>query len=134
MTPPFNHCLSLDDELMYHPLLHYGNHTDNHFVMSSLSYEQQLKEVSITDTYLRNSSGQFIPYFSLPFGGINDFNEHTTAICEKMGYRCMLLSRNRLNRIKNKKMKNEFLHIERLMLGNSVDLSPLAKAAVRSRF
>jgi peptidoglycan/xylan/chitin deacetylase (PgdA/CDA1 family) len=89
------------DDLSYfksHRLVSYGNHTHNHYVLASLSREEQYDQIQRTRQFLRTLQGiEVTEVFSLPFGGPGDFNEDTLHVLRDLGYRAMLLSRQRLN-------------------------------------
>ena len=93
-----DYCVSSEMELINHPLVEYGNHTHNHYVMSSLTEEQQYKEIKNAKEVLENFDlNKNIEVFSLPFGSENDYDHRTAKIVKELGYKKILLSRNRLN-------------------------------------
>lgn len=81
-----------------HPLVTYGNHSHHHYVLSSLPREAQEEEIRRTHDLLRAIPGiQRSGLFSVPFGEPSDFDQATLEIVRDLGYRGILLSRQRLN-------------------------------------
>jgi peptidoglycan/xylan/chitin deacetylase (PgdA/CDA1 family) len=93
-----NYCF---DDIRYfksHKLVFYGNHTHNHYVLSSLSTAEQVDEICRTRAFLQSIAKiQVSEVFSIPFGQPGDFNDDTLTILRDLGYRGVLLSRQRLN-------------------------------------
>jgi peptidoglycan/xylan/chitin deacetylase (PgdA/CDA1 family) len=93
-----NHCF---DDMRYfknHELISYGNHTHNHYVLSSLSRDEQADEIHRTLQFLQSIQNiQVSEVFSIPFGQPRDFNDDTLSILRELGYRAAVLSRQRLN-------------------------------------
>ncbi len=85
------------DWIVEHPLLRYGNHSHSHYVLASLTPDQQYDEIDRPRRWLtEHGIGSVSELFSMPFGGVDDFNEATVGILTELGYRGMLLSRARL--------------------------------------
>lgn len=97
-----NYCISLKEQLIKHELVSFGNHSHNHYVLSSLSYDEQYNEINTTKMILDKLDVNKSNVFSLPFGGKDDYNEDTINIVNKLGYSGILMSRNRVC-IKNNK-------------------------------
>lgn len=113
-----NFCISNVNELIDHPLITYGNHSLNHFVLSSLSYEEQYEEIYENQLFLESLNLKISKYFSVPFGNLNDFNQETVDILKMLNFKGLLLSRNKVNsKIGN---SDNFLYIERFMPGSSI--------------
>lgn len=117
-----NLCFDSKKYLIKHPLIMYGNHTHSHYVLSSLSKNEQYNEISKTKLFLQKQDINLSNVFSIPFGGIDTYNQDTVEIVKDLGYNSMLLSRSRLNN----PTKDTFF-IERIMLKNN-DLSFIKKA------
>ena len=71
-----------------------GNHTYNHYLLSSLTREKQISEIlsnkKLIETIMLDKSN----IFSISFGGEKDFNSDTTDILKDLGFKGALLSRN----------------------------------------
>ncbi len=81
------------------PLVCYGNHTHQHYVLSSLTHEQQTAEIiTIHDFLNAHPDLNQTMVFAVPFGGMDTFNESTFRILSDLGYSGTVLSRQRLNR------------------------------------
>jgi len=66
-------------------------------VLASLTPEQQYDEIDRPRRWLtEHGVGSVSELFSVPFGGVDDFNEATVRIVAELGYRGMLLTRARL--------------------------------------
>ncbi len=84
-------------ELVNHPLISYGNHSFNHYVLASLSAEQQEFEIKAAKNSLNVfSKHQISDSFSAPFGGLEDINTETVSILQSLDYKDLLMSRQRL--------------------------------------
>ena len=79
----------------------YGNHTKSHFLLSSISKKNQEEEINDCHEFLNNGSipDRISRIFSVPFGGINSFNNDTVKILLNLNYKGILLSRSRVNNI-----------------------------------
>lgn len=96
-----NYCAGKSSDLPRSPLLRYGNHSYSHFVLSSLSKEQQRKEILKNQDKLSSiiEPDYLSRVFSIPFGAENTVNANTFSILKDADYKGALLSRFRLNRI-----------------------------------
>lgn len=82
-----------------HPLVSYGNHTRNHYVLSSLSYEGQCEEIERGMEPLRAIPGiRLSAALSAPFGESRHVNADTFRAAEELGYKAVLMNRGGLNR------------------------------------
>ena len=80
--------------LLAHPLLSYGSHSVNHYVLSSLSEEQQWREIEDNWRFLNTFKDiQRTAAFSIPFGGERDYNDATLRLARDAGHSAALLSR-----------------------------------------
>ena len=77
-----------------HELISYGNHSQNHYVLSSLSNQQQRVEIESARKHLCEISDICLSEcFSAPFGGDTDINSKTCELVIESGYKSMLMSR-----------------------------------------
>jgi peptidoglycan/xylan/chitin deacetylase (PgdA/CDA1 family) len=83
--------------LINHPLVTYGNHTFNHYVLSSLTDEQQEREIAANHELISGLKLRLSRIFSIPFGYERHFNAATLEIIRRYGYTGFLYSRNRIN-------------------------------------
>jgi glycosyltransferase involved in cell wall biosynthesis/peptidoglycan/xylan/chitin deacetylase (PgdA/CDA1 family) len=96
--PGTSHLIDAEKYLVEDRLLAYGNHTYSHYVLSSLSAEEQRQEIGRVKAflearrYLRTSS-----VFAAPFGGAQDINRATLEAARDLGYRAVLLNRSHVN-------------------------------------
>lgn len=63
-----------------------GAHTVNHPVLSGLASEEQKREIERSKWCLEDALKQPVVTFSYPFGGKDDYNEETVAICRELGF------------------------------------------------
>ena len=83
--------------LVAHPMVTYGNHTHNHYVMSSLTEAEQDAEIATTHGLLASKRVRMSRVFSIPFGGDTDFDSATIRLLKKYDYIGFLYSRSALN-------------------------------------
>jgi peptidoglycan/xylan/chitin deacetylase (PgdA/CDA1 family) len=86
-----------DSYFISHPLVWYGNHTASHYVLSSLTLEDQCTEIKRTRDFLRTRAVNISKVFALPFGQTYHANRDTLVALQSFGYQYMLMNRNRLN-------------------------------------
>lgn len=89
--------LNNTDDLINSPYIKYGNHTFNHYVLSSLTEREQRKEITDNKNFLNNLNINQSDIFSVPFGGSKDYNTNTLKILNEIGYEHIVLSRDNLN-------------------------------------
>jgi hypothetical protein len=70
-----------------------GNHGHHHYLLSSLSYEEQYNEINISMNQLRNLNLDISSLFSIPNGNNRDYNIDTLTILSESGYSGILLCR-----------------------------------------
>ena len=104
-----NFCFDDTKYLINHPLVSYGNHSSNHYVMSSLSKEQQFKDVLECKNFLKSFNINKSNIFCIPFGGRHSFNEDTKSVLEELNYKALLLSENKLNNFINTNQMDRFM-------------------------
>ena len=93
-----NYCFDDVSWFVDHPLLSYGNHCHSHYVMSSLSEQEQSHEIAQTKNLLaQHRKVNQSNLMSIPFGDDGDFNEHTIRAAGDLGYSGVLLSRGKVN-------------------------------------
>ena len=95
---PPNECF---DDVRYfrrHRLVSYGSHSFSHYVMASLSEEDQFEEIDRNERLLRSVAVERSAVFSLPFGGSRHLNRDTVRLLADRGYTGLVLATGRLNR------------------------------------
>lgn len=81
-------------DLLTHPLISYGNHSQNHYLLSSLTDQQQAEEIEHAHQGLQNMPDLTLSEcFSAPFGGDDDINSSTYELTKACGYKSLLMSR-----------------------------------------
>ena len=81
-------------KLIAHPLVSYGSHSMHHYVLSSLSEDEQWREIDENRRFLKTLGAiQQTSVFSIPFGGDRDYNDTTVRLAAEAGHSAMLLSR-----------------------------------------
>jgi peptidoglycan/xylan/chitin deacetylase (PgdA/CDA1 family) len=91
------YCAEQENELIDDSLVNYGNHTYDHYVLSSLSDEEQEYQIHKNLLLLQSTKRRISKVFSIPFGGEDDFNQTTCILLQKYGYIGFLYSRGHLN-------------------------------------
>ena len=106
----------LNDKFFNSPLITVGNHTDNHYVLSSLQKHEQLHEIANCKKFLEKNfkKEKISKVFSIPFGGYQTFNNDTIEVLEELGYKGMLTSCYRLNLQKKYIGKNKSMIMDRI--------------------
>lgn len=69
-----------------------GNHSASHFMLSSLTSQQQEEEIIHAQEYLTNAGITPCKVFAAPFGGYKTVNEVTFSLLKQAGYIGMLLT------------------------------------------
>ena len=65
------------DDLIDDDLVSYGSHSFKHYVLSTLSFEEQYEDLSRSKNFINQLDSKKSNLFSIPFGSINDFDENT---------------------------------------------------------
>ena len=93
-----HHLFDSDCYFIDHPLVYYGNHTYNHYVLSSLSYREQYEEIgSAKECLSRIPNIKISNVFSLPFGESEHLNSETFGVLREVGYSSMVMNRGGLS-------------------------------------
>jgi len=116
-----NNYLVNDFEILKNrPQLTIGNHSENHFILSSLSIKQQENEIVNTHNKINSVGVPISKLFSLPNGLNVDFNDYTIQKLKQLEYRGILLSQNRTNYFKLKTDANDFIYAHRFLIPDSL--------------
>ena len=103
-----------ETDLVDNALINYGNHSQNHYVLASLSDQQQGLEISLAHEKLHKiNSLKLSECFSAPFGGNNDVNCATRKFIADIGYHSLLMSRQRIQ--SNQSQMDKVQILERFM-------------------
>ncbi len=100
------------------PLVSYGNHTYNHYLLSSLNREQQEEEIVKNHRLLQNCNVRLSKVFSIPFGGDKDFNSITIELLKKYNYIGFLYSKNSINTKSYKSIDKRLISKDRYMVSS----------------
>lgn len=93
----FAGCISDPETLARSPLVQYGNHTYNHYVLSSLTDTQMRDQIQRNQILLKELKLNLSSVFCFPFGTLRDFDSRTLNILRELGYSRAVLSRMRFN-------------------------------------
>ena len=100
--------------------VNYGNHTLNHYVLSTLSYEQQLSEIETNQKFLNKLNLNLSEVFAFPFGSYLDFNQDSLLALSDLGITKVLLNNNLINRQSMQKLNNSNVNfLERFATSNN---------------
>ncbi len=97
VTNQLGNVIARRDDLISHPYITYGNHSHSHYVLSSLTQEQQREEITRCQSWLAESGLELSRIFAAPFGGSMDVNEVTNKILIEQGVNGLLMSRKAIN-------------------------------------
>ena len=89
--------VSEKENLIKNDYVSYGNHTYNHYVLSSLTEEEQYYEIFNNVQLLSDLGVNLSNVFAFPFGGLNDYNKSTLKILNDLNIKNVLLSNNVMN-------------------------------------
>ena len=109
-------CVNSIKYIRDNPLVLYGNHTYSHYVLSSLSREQQEEEIAKNHKLLEDCGVRLSKVFSIPFGGDRDFNSITIELLKKYNYIGFLYSKNSINTKREKNIDRELISKDRYMV------------------
>lgn len=119
--------VQIADLLTDHPLISYGNHSQNHYVLSSLTDLQQAQEIERAHQCLQDISGLALgECFSAPFGGDQDINSATYQLVKDFDYQSLLMSRQRMQ--PGQSSTNKIQILERFMPRSDDVIGELARA------
>ena len=114
-------------DLIDNPLVSYGNHSQNHYVLASLNDQQQMHEIQYAHEILSKFNNLTVSdCFSAPFGGISDINSTTLNCIWDLSYQSLLMSRQMLQPRTSEFNKVQIL--ERLMPRSSDIISEIISA------
>ncbi len=106
--------IQIPDLLTHHPLISYGNHSQNHYVLSSLTNPQQAQEIERAHQCLRDIPDLTLcECFSAPFGSDQDINSATYELVQALDYQSLLMSRQRIQ--PGRSATNKIQVLERFM-------------------
>ena len=108
------------NKLIKNKFIKYGNHTTNHYVMSSLTYDEQKKEILNNKNYLASLNIQMSDVFALPFGTYQDINFDTIKILKELNINKVLLCGNTINNSNNYFEINNIKFLDRLTPSNNI--------------
>ena len=98
-----SYCIDNRDIFSANDLVSYGSHSYSHYVMSSLTKEQQSREILNNLDCFKKYDIKQSKVFSIPFGDESSFDANTICLLEQHGYTGFLYSRNRLNSVSVRK-------------------------------
>ena len=102
-------CFDNKKYFIEHPLVSYGNHTARHYVLSSLSPQEQHHEIAECKRFINKLNINKSNVFSMPFGGNQSFNSDTLSILNDLNYKNILKSTNNLDTATLSNQINRFM-------------------------
>lgn len=126
------YCIHKTNQINQDPLVSYGNHTYHHYVLSSLTKEEQRTEIQKNHKILQKLNINISKIFSIPFGGMEHINHETFEILKDENYKGILFSNNIVNlNLKENSFPLKFG--DRLMVPNSEKIfrKQLLKGSIR---
>ncbi len=102
-------CFDSRKYLIKDTLVSYGNHTANHYMLSSLSKQEQYEEIIKCKNFIDKLDINKSEVFCLPFGGIDSFNNDTISNLKDLNYIKILKSTNDLDNIIISDQINRFM-------------------------
>ncbi|MDR9366928.1 MAG: polysaccharide deacetylase family protein [Balneolaceae bacterium] len=118
-----NYCVETKYDIIDHPLITYGNHTYHHYLLSTLSFEEQKKDLFRSHQLIKKIvNNRFINIFSVPFGGMNAFDSNTIKVCKELEVEALLLSSNSVNGITGLNNREGIAIADRYMVPDDLEL------------
>ena len=108
------------NKLIKSKFVKYGNHTFNHYVMSSLTYDEQKKEILNNKNFLSTLNVETTDVFALPFGTYQDINLDTIKVLNELKINKVLLCNNTINNKNNCFEINKIKFLDRLTPSNNI--------------
>ena len=108
------------NKLIKSKFVKYGNHTFNHYVMSSLTYDEQKKEILSNKNFLSTLNVETTDVFALPFGTYQDINIDTIKVLNELKINKVLLCNNTINNKNNCFEINKIKFLDRLTPSNNI--------------
>ena len=108
------------NKLIKSKFVKYGNHTFNHYVMSSLTYDEQKKEILNNKNFLSTLNVETTDVFALPFGTYQDINIDTIKVLNELKINKVLLCNNTINNKNNCFEINKIKFLDRLTPSNNI--------------
>lgn len=105
----FKFCFDNKGYFLKHPLISYGNHTANHYVLSSLDKDEQYEEIINCKNFIDKFDINKSKVFSIPFGGEESFNSKTLLHLNDLNYKAILKSTNDLDSFNNSNQIDRFM-------------------------
>ena len=102
-------CFDSRKYLIKDALVSYGNHTANHYMLSSLSKQEQYEEILKCKNFIDKLDINKSEVFGIPFGGLDSFNKDTLINLEDLNYKKILKSTNDLDNIIISDQINRFM-------------------------
>ncbi|WP_120498788.1 polysaccharide deacetylase family protein [Kiloniella sp. EL199] len=109
------------DDLIVNPLISYGNHSASHYVLSSLSQDQQREEITSCQAWLNSGEYRTTSSFAVPFGGTKDVDVHTFICAKEAKCSAVLMSRQSVNRALQKDPVTQLPIFERYMAPSTLE-------------
>lgn len=103
------------EELIRDPLITYGNHGTNHYILAALTDEEQERDIHTTHTLLAGLDLPRSRFFSIPFGGPRHVNATTFRILKHLGYRGLLYAQGGCHRFNASGGETDLIAGQRLM-------------------
>ena len=116
-----NYCINDSTKLIRHPLIRYGNHTYNHYVLPSLTRDQQRSEILKTEKLLDSLNLNRSRLFSLPFGGLHYADFHTLSVIKELKFSGILINGKQLHWGKLKFLEPGLPMIQRYIAPTDMD-------------
>ena len=109
LSNDYKFCFDNKNYFLKHPLISYGNHTANHYVLSSLNKDEQYEEIIMCKNFIDKFDINKSKAFSIPFGGDESFNNETLLHLNDLNYKALLKSTNDLDSINSSNQIHRFM-------------------------
>ncbi len=93
--------------------LNFGNHSHSHYILSSLTPDEQANELETSTNALKQLNQPISKVFSIPFGGPEHYNTDTLKLFKEFGYECYALSNGQ--RVRSANTHHGLISLNRMM-------------------
>lgn len=86
--------INSSSQLISNPYVCYGNHSYNHYLLSTLDYESQYEDIQKSKKTIEKLEVNTTDTFAVPFGGYRAINKDTILALKKLSINKVLLTNN----------------------------------------
>ena len=108
------------DQLVDDPLVFYGSHSYSHYLLSSLTYDEQLLDIKMGYDKIKQANINISKTFAVPFGGYKSINEDTKKVFKNLNINNVLLTNNLFESNNNTYSNKNINYANRYLPANNI--------------